>query len=128
MNAGLRDEWLLLQAQHEHYELATLAIKLLAVALLAFLHPYALVIPLLAVLWLQDAILKTFQARLGTRLLRLEQDLREGSEAAAMQLHTEWLASRPRGAALLREYALSACRPTVAFPYAVLILLGCCFF
>lgn len=113
--SGLRDEWLLLQSQHERYELAALAIKLLAVVMLLAWHAYPL-IPLLALLWLQEGILKTFQARLGARLLRVEQMLSDGSEGAAMQLHSEWLAGRPSGLALLREYALSACRPTVAYP------------
>ena len=115
---ALQDEWLLLQKQHEHYEFATLAIKLVAIVLFAFgLHFMPLI---LAVTWLQDGIVKTFQSRLGERILRVEQMIREG-KGEAMQLHSEWLASRPRGAALLREYALSACRPTVAFPYLVLL-------
>lgn len=117
----MNEEWRLLQQQHEHYEFAALALKGAAVGLLAV--NAAFLIPLLAVLWLQDAILKTFQARLGTRLLRVEQGLREGS-GLAMQLHSDWLASRPRGIGLLREYALSACRPTVAFPYPVLMALA----
>ena len=127
MNGGMNEEWLLLQSQHERYEFAALAIKLFAVALLAFgvTLTAPLLLALLALLWLQEAVVKTFQSRLGERLLRVEQSLREASEGAAMQLHSEWLASRPRGAALLREYALSACRPTVAFPYVVLIVLAC---
>ncbi len=128
---GLAEEWLLLQSQHERHEWAALAIKLVAVLLFAFSFHAGLTAPLpallLAVLWLQDAIIKTFQSRLGDRLLRVEQLLRDATtgEGAAMQLHSAWRASRPRGAALLRAYALSACRPTVAFPYAVLIALGC---
>ncbi|CAN5140635.1 hypothetical protein BH11PSE10_BH11PSE10_20760 [soil metagenome] len=114
----MKDEWLLLQKQHEQYEFAALAIKGAAVALLASHAP--LVILLLAVLWLQEAIIKTFQARLGARLLRLEAMLLEGKEQP-MQLHTDWLASRPRGVALGGEYLRSACRPTVAFPYPVLM-------
>lgn len=117
----LAQEWQRLQAQHEHYEFAALAVKGVAVGLLAF--NAAFVIPLLAVLWLQEAILKTFQSRLGARLLRVEQGLREGG-GEAMQLHSDWLASRPRGLGLLREYALSACRPTVAFPYPLLMALA----
>ena len=77
------------------------------------------------VLWLQEAILKTFQARLGARLLRVEALLREADArpTQAMQLHSEWLAARPSGTALMREYAGSALRPTVAFPYPLLVLL-----
>jgi hypothetical protein len=117
----MNDEWLLLQKQHEHYEFAAMAIKLAAVAIVT-LHPPAVLL-LLAVLWGQEAIIKTFQSRLGERLLRLEAMLREG-QGQAMQLHTDWLASRPRGVALLGEYLRSACRPTVAFPYPVLMVIS----
>ncbi len=125
--SGLQDEWLLLQKQHEHYEFAALAVKLGAVGLFAF--DASLLGALLAVLWLQDAIVKTFQSRLGVRLLRIEQSLAqpEARGTAAMQLHSQWLADRPGGLALLREYALSACRPTVAFPYVALIVLNALF-
>jgi hypothetical protein len=75
------------------------------------------------VLWIQDAIFKTFQARLGERLLQLERLLADGGEAAgrAFQLHTTWLATRKGLAGLLGEYLRSALRPTVAFPYVVLV-------
>lgn len=114
----MNDEWLLLQKQHEQYEFAALAIKGVAVLLLAVNAPF--VILLLAVLWGQEAIIKTFQTRLGARLLRLEAMLREG-RGEPMQLHSDWLTSRPRGLALLGEYLRSAGRPTVAFPYPVLM-------
>lgn len=116
MSSERGEEWLLLQKQHEQYEFAALAVKLVAVACLA-LGAKALIAVLL-LLWLQDAIVKTFQARLGARLLRIE-----ASDGAAMQLHSEWLRTRPRGLGLLQEYAASACRPTVAFPYVALIVL-----
>ena len=38
------------------------------------------------------------------------------------QLHTQWLAARPGAAGLLRDYISNALRPTVAYPYVVLIL------
>ena len=115
---GLQSEWRLLQQQHEHYEFAALAIKGAAVGLLAFNASFMIV--LLAVLWLQEAVIKTFQSRLGERLLRIEQGMREGT-GQPMQLHTDWLAGRPRGLALMAEYLRRACRPTVAFPYPVLM-------
>lgn len=117
MTSEQSDEWLLLQKQHEQYEFAALAVKLVAIPCVA-LGAKAL-IALLLVLWLQDAILKTFQSRLGARLLRIE-----AGEGAPMQLHCEWLASRPRGRQLLGDYLASACRPTVAFPYAVLLIVA----
>jgi len=123
---GLRAEWLALQAHHEQYELAALGIKLLAVALCALALGSVFLWVLILLLWAQEAILKTFQARLADRLLRVEQGLREAATApvAAMQLHSEWMAQRPRGLALLKEYAANACRPTVVLPYPVLLLLS----
>ena len=38
-----------------------------------------------------------------------------------MQLHSDWLARRPRGLALVAQYLKSALRPTVALPYPLLI-------
>lgn len=69
---------------------------------------------------------KTYQSRLGERLLHVERLLAttDGSQEPAFQLHSAWLAQRGRTPALLVEYAASACRPTVAFPYGVLVLLG----
>ena len=120
----LQAEWLALQANHEQYERAALGVKLLAVALCALAHGFRWLWVLVLLLWVQEAIFKTFQARLGARLLRVEALLRDQAQAGqAMQLHSEWLATRPRGVALLGEYALSAMRPTVAFPYPVLALL-----
>ncbi|MDP2788270.1 MAG: hypothetical protein Q8O79_09390 [Pseudomonadota bacterium] len=125
-NAALGQEWIALQNNHEQYEKGALLIKLLAVVLCAVgfalaLHE-VLIGALLLVLWLQEGIYRTSQARLGVRILRIEQGLKTG-ENAAFQLHSEWLASRPGLFGLLAEYAASALRPTVAFPYAVLLLM-----
>lgn len=126
---GLAHEWAVLQHNHEQHERNSLLIKLAGVALLAASPALALSVPasvaLLLVLWLQEAILRTFQARLGERILRIEQLLREGAaqSAAPCQLHSEWLASRPGLAGLLGEYGKNMLRPTVAFPYAVLVLI-----
>ena len=78
---ALQQEWLALQAQHERYEGWALAVKLAAAAAAFATGPLA-VRPLtaavvLAVLWLQEAVLKTFQARLGERLLTVESCLRD---------------------------------------------------
>ncbi len=70
-------------------------------------------------------MLKTFQARLGDRLLAVESALAPGADAAVapMQLHRDWPARRPRGAGLVAQYLKSALRPTVALPYPLLMLL-----
>ena len=78
-------------------------------------------LPLLALLWLQEGVLKTFQGRLGDRLLAIEPALKSGMDAAAMQLHSDWAAHRPRGLGLVGQYLKSALRPTVALPYPLLM-------
>jgi hypothetical protein len=124
--ASFSQEWIALHHSYEQYEKGGLLIKLFAIALCALgfvlaLHEMVMVL-LLLVLWLQEGIFRTFQSRLGGRILRIEQSLKTG-EGAAFQLHSEWLASRSGVFGLLREYVVSALRPTVAFPYAVLLLL-----
>ena len=75
--------------------------------------------------WMQESILRTSQARLGERILRIEALLREAepSAATAFQLHSEGLAGRGAAGSLVAEYARHALRPTVAFPYVVLLLI-----
>ena len=79
-----------------------------------------LALGLIALLWLQEGVLKTFQGRLGERLLVVEAALKSGN-GVAMQLHSDWLATRPGGAGLLLQYVKSALRPTVALPYPLLM-------
>ena len=122
MNA-LHHEWLALQSQHERYEALALVVKLLAFTALVLVPDNGLALALLALLWLQEAVLKTFQGRLADRLLVVEAGLKSGGDVPAMQLHSQWLASRPRGPALVGQYLKSALRPTVALPYPLLMLL-----
>jgi len=131
---ALGQEWRTLQHDCERYEYAALGIKVVAVVLffagtawapVAEQAPWLLGLVLL-VLWLQEGIVKTYQARLAQRLLEVEQlllaDAARDAPGGAFQLHSRWLASRKGLAGLLVEYLASACRPTVAFPYAVLLL------
>ncbi len=128
----LTQEWITLQNNHERYETGALLIKLVGVAAwgagMAWGLNDKLVGALSLVLWAQEGIFRTFQARLGERILRVESLIgkseAEQADGAAFQLHSEWLAGRPGGAGLLLEYARSAARPTVAFPYALLLLIG----
>jgi hypothetical protein len=124
-----RQEWQTLQANHEQHERNALAIKLVCVGLVvsglaAEIGPIWLAV-LVILLWLQEGIVKTYQARIGDRLLIVEAQLQLAEPAlAAMQLHTTWAASRPGTAGLITGYLLSACRPTVAFPYLPMLLAG----
>jgi hypothetical protein len=121
---ALHHEWLALQGQHERYEAMALAVKTVAFVATVVVSDNALAVCLLALLWLQEAVLKTFQGRLADRLLAIEPAIRSGRDAPAMQLHSDWSASRPRGAALAAQYLKSALRPTVALPYPVLMALA----
>ncbi len=120
----LHHEWLALQAQHERYEGLALAVKLAAVAATLLAGNAALRTAVLGLLWLQEAVLKTFQGRLAERLIAVEAALRIGHAGAEMQLHSDWRGQRPRGVQLARQYIKSALRPTVALPYPALMLLA----
>ncbi|WP_457418947.1 hypothetical protein [Roseateles sp. P5_E7] len=120
MNA-LHQEWLALQSQHERYEALALGVKLAAFAAVVLVPDPRITLPLLALMWLQEGVLKTFQGRLGDRLLAIEPALKSGADAAAMQLHSDWAARRLRGLGLVAQYLKSALRPTVALPYPLLM-------
>lgn len=130
MNPDLAQEWNTLQNNIEQYEKGGLLIKLAGVALCVIgltLGHHAIVISMLiGVLWLQEGIFRTFQSRLVERILRIEQLIKQDTptERAAYQLYSEWLAGRAGTVGLVKEYALSMLRPTVAFPYVVLILIN----
>ena len=126
--AALQQEWVTLQNNHERYESGSLAIKLVTVVLacagVAFELESWFVGLFVLVLWLQEGIFKTWQSRLGERLVQLEGLIAQDPPpaGAAFQLHSGWMARRAGARALLAEYAASAARPTVAFPYVVLLL------
>lgn len=122
-------EWQTLQNNHEQHERNALFIKLssLAIGLAGLATGVALdwIALLVLLLWVLEGIFKTYQARLAERLLQVESLLtQEAPKQAAMQLSTEWMTQRPGGFGLIVEYALSACRPTVTFPYLPLLLAG----
>lgn len=129
-NSSFAHEWATLQNNHEQYEKYSLLIKLSSIALFVSCMALALhvtiTIALVLILWMQEGIFRTSQSRIDERILRVEQLLRQAPEQAAFicQLHTEWQALRPGFSGLLAEYAKSMLRPTVAFPYVVLILMN----
>lgn len=133
----LASEWSLLQNQFDSYEKYSLLIKLASVLIVSWAYmadtlDYFLVF-LILVLWVQDAIWKTFQGRIEVRLLQLESCLqkvqkREGSEDAAdnleslaYQFNSVYQRERPSQIGLIVEYGAQAIRPTVAFPYVALL-------
>lgn len=120
-----KTEWCLLQNQYDSYEKHSLYIKLLSVIITTTVvvsgAPSIFTLLLVLVLWLQDGIWKTFQSRIEPRLMQIEKHIAEGSEAPAFQFNSEYQSARLSGSSLVREYIRQAVRPTVAFPYLVLM-------
>lgn len=122
-----KTEWRLLQDQFDSYEKHSLYIKLLSVIVLLIVEMSDAIsffaVLLLLVLWLQDAIWKTFQSRIEVRLLQVEKYISEESGKSAFQFNSEFHKVRLRGLSLINEYIRQSIRPTVAFPHVVLILI-----
>ena len=130
----LQSEWITLQNQFDSYEKYSLIIKLFSIlvcCVLVFIVD-AGVWPLVvvAMLWLQDGIWKTFQHRIGQRLEVIEQTIQDNSHHVSehtsqigMQFNLAWKQSRPHGIGLARKYIKQALKPTVAYPHVVLIAL-----
>jgi hypothetical protein len=123
-------EWLLLQSQYDSYEKHSLYIKLLSVTLLLVAEISNSVnffmLCILIILWLQDSIWKTFQARIESRLIRIEKCILEESTEGVFQFNNDYQRDRLRGLSLINEYIRQAIRPTVAFPHislAIIILI-----
>lgn len=130
MTSHLASEWSLLQKQFDSYEKYSLLIKLSNIGVLAAAyfsnHLSVFVLLLLLILWLQDAIWKTFQSRIDVRLLQLEGYLSnehalENRDGIAFQFNSLYVQNRPGNVGLLKEYFSQSLRPTVAFPHIVLV-------
>ena len=128
----LQTEWLTLQNQFDSYEKCSLAIKLFSIlvcCILVFaLNAGVWSLLVVAILWLQDAIWKTFQNRIGQRLEVVEQAVQDNPHHVpehvlhmGMQFNLAWNQSRPRAIGLISEYIKQALKPTVAYPHVVLI-------
>jgi len=130
----LESEWVTLQNQFDSYEKCSLAIKLTAVLLcsvfLLALDSGVWVSLIVAILWLQDGIWKTFQNRIGLRLEVIEQAIRQSLQnnksadlELGMQFNSAWVRSRPNATRLMVEYISQSFKPTVAFPHVALLTL-----
>lgn len=129
---GLAKEWSLLQTQCDSYEKYSLLIKLFSIGLASVAYFQGMLsvfmCALLLVLWFQDAIWKTFQSRTEARILQLEGLLAlphhdESDDRLAYQFNSLYAKNRPNMMGLIKEYLRHALRPTVAFPYIVLLLM-----
>jgi hypothetical protein len=124
--ALLVKEWQSLHNSHERYEQYALIIKLFSVAVtlfsFAFYQVTIVITLLLAVLWLQEGIWKTYQARTSNRIELIEQALLE-NDLSAFQFYSQWSKNRPSAAGLVMEYIKNALKPTVIYPYFPLIFI-----
>ena len=125
-NALLVKEWQSLHNSHERYEQHALIIKLFSVAVTLFslsFYPKSIVITLIiAVLWVQEGICKTYQARTCNRIELIEQALLENN-LVAFQFYRQWTDNRPSSTGLIIEYIKNALKPTVMYPYIPLIFI-----
>lgn len=130
----LKSEWQVLQTQFDSYEKCSLGIKLVSIlsccVLLFLLNAGLYTTLVVAIFWLQDGIWKTFQSRIGERLETVEQAIQDSQNAEAaetstlgMQFNLAWNQSRPSATGLISEYLKHCLKPTVAYPYIVLIAL-----
>lgn len=137
--SALSQEWCLLQNQFDSYEKYSLLIKLVSIVLCFFsllvatelFINFVFVLTVFAILWLQDAIWKTFQARIEHRLLTIEAAIKTNEQASqeaksstnAFQFNQSFLETRGSSGSLMTQYLKQALRPTIAFPHLIIIVL-----
>lgn len=118
-------EWQTLQNQFDSYEKYSLIIKLAAIfttaLALGFGFPALVTMLVVCVFWLQDAIWKTFQGRFESRLLAIEAAIADNHNEAGCQFNQAYQQQAYHGVALILEYLKQALRPTVMYPYIVLL-------
>jgi hypothetical protein len=134
----LESEWSVLQQEYDSYEKQSLWLKLISISLLALTISFGQLnisyIIVILVFWLQDAIWKTYQARIENRLLTIETGLQNKAGSSgennlqlnsqtiiAFQYNTQFAQKRPSTVGLIFEYTKQAIRPTMIFPHAVLL-------
>lgn len=126
---SLQREWEVLHGDTEKYERYSLLIKLCAIISAVFLAIFSVNIIfsliIVMVFWGQDAIWKTFQSRLGDRLHIVEKAITSGTGALlpTCQLYSEWAKNKPAASGLIKSYLLHSLKPTVCYPYGVLLLM-----
>jgi len=129
----LLKQWQTLHNSHEDYEHYALIIKLVAVSatLCIYIVSLSMIVSLLliAALWLQEGIWKTFQSRTADAIMVIEDKLavtdHEKSDEAEQPylLYKQWQDSRPNAKVLITEYVKNSLKPTVIYPYLPLLLL-----
>jgi len=104
------EEWVVLHRDYEKYEQFALVIKLVTVVvcLVCLVSSIHLVLSTLLILtlWFMEGVWKTFQARMGERILTIEKALVDSNELKQppFQFYSEWELNRPRKFGLVKEY------------------------
>jgi hypothetical protein len=128
----LVEQWRTLQNNHENYENYALIIKLVATAMALFAFIFSVTsmvtLLLLATLWLQEGIWKTYQQRTVNAIMAIEDKLalneaEQTNESMKPYLvYKQWQENRPGTKALIAEYVSNSLKPTVLYPYFPLML------
>ncbi len=120
-----QNEWAIIHNDIEKYQRFSLIIKLFSILICTISittssNPLVTIFIIL-ILWLQDGIWKTFQQRLESRILIIESNIKNKTDNNSFQLYSEWQENRSGTIKLITEYILNSLKPTVAYPYIVLI-------
>ncbi|PKI14721.1 hypothetical protein [Colwellia sp. 12G3] len=129
----LVEQWQTLNDNHENYENYALIIKLVAITITLFAFTFSVTsmvtLLLLATLWLQEGIWKTFQQRTASAIIAIEDklalnELEQTNESIKPYLfYKQWQVNRPSTKALIVEYVSNSLKPTVLYPYIPLMLI-----
>lgn len=129
----LLKQWQTLHICHENYEQYALIIKLFAIActVVAISLSVSLLLSLflLSIVWLQEAIWKTYQSRLAHAIMLIEEKMtcNDAEDNDKLEqpylLYKEWQLKRPNNKQLIKEYIVNSIKPTVIYPYLPLILI-----
>ncbi|TYK65644.1 hypothetical protein [Colwellia echini] len=123
-------QWQTLHNSHEDYEKYALIIKIVAILICLVSVIYSIStfvgLLLLATLWLQEGIWKTFQQRTESAIIAVEEKLAlltTDTDTIPYLFYTQWHANRSGVTALIAEYIANALKPTVIYPYLPLMLI-----
>lgn len=125
-------QWQTLHNSHEKYEHYALIIKLITIVMTVLLLVFSInmitILLILATLWLQEGIWKTYQQRTASAIIAIEdrlafKQLEQTNEfTPAHLLYTQWQINRPNSTTLIAEYVQNSLKATVLYPYLPLML------
>ncbi|WP_448548374.1 hypothetical protein [Thalassotalea fusca] len=125
----LSSEWQILQKQSDQFETWSLILRLVAIVLL--FTSLLTQVPWLCglvflLLWLQDAIWKTFQARTENRLIEIERAIADDLPLTPYQFNYPFSIQPRSSVILIGEYLKQALRPTNALLHMLVIGIFLC--